>query len=562
MALQVWLPLLGNLENHGVSDITVSNNGATVNANGKIGSCYYFNGSSQWLEYSKTVGDLYSGDFSYAIWLKPTDKTRGIIFSEYSSAGASNVAFELTASLQVRLYWNGSPDIYATNCTLTQDVWTHVAITRSGNVAKFYINGVLTYTYSGTLSNKTTTACIRMGDDYRGGTSVSYQGYMNDARLYNHCLSDKEVKEIAKGLIAHYPLNGNGRSNKNYLKNSNFLQGTNGMEGYTVAGSTCTKQTDCMKVVSTSASSGFYTANYDSITTGDIATFSAWVKADSSMTIYIGVDGSGTGSCQSYTIGTTWQKISITKAKTTNNPQLRIYGNGTFYTKLLKYEIGSIATPWMPNQADALYSTMGYNSTSLKDTSGNKYNGTIGAVVYSTDTARNSVSTVFSSGVHGVIESLPSTTIYTFLWWGKFSSASAVMMWGYSNGNRLNLYLTGGYFYWNTNDGRNNPFSTISSTAYADNNWHHFAVTSDGTTTKLYIDGAFKANATTNRAVTGTTLYFNGWDSGSSYNFNGSLSDFRFYATCLSADDIKELYSTSASIDNKGTIYVYEFNEG
>ena len=207
MSLQVWLPLLGNLENHGVSDITVSNNGATVNANGKIGSCYYFNGSSQWLEYSKTVGDLYSGDFSYAIWLKPTDKTRGIIFSEYSSAGASNVAFELTASLQVRLYWNGSPDIYATNCTLTQDVWTHVAITRSGNVAKFYINGVLTYTYSGTLTNKTSTACIRMGDDYRGGTSVSYQGYMNDARLYNHCLSDKEVKEISRALVGHYKLN-------------------------------------------------------------------------------------------------------------------------------------------------------------------------------------------------------------------------------------------------------------------------------------------------------------------------------------------------------------------
>lgn len=206
MALQVWLPLLGNLENQGVSDITVSNNGATVNNNGKIGKCYYFNGSSQWLQFSKTVGDLYSGDFSYAIWLKPTDKTRGIIFSEYSSSGASNVAFELTASLQVRLYWNGSPDIYATNCTLTQDVWTHVAITRSGNVAKFYINGVLTYTYSGTLSNKTTTACIRMGDDYRGGTSVSYQGYMNDARLYNHCLSDKEVKEISRALVGHYKL--------------------------------------------------------------------------------------------------------------------------------------------------------------------------------------------------------------------------------------------------------------------------------------------------------------------------------------------------------------------
>lgn len=45
MALQVWLPLNGTLENKGLSNVTVTNNGATVDNNGKIGKCYSFNGN-------------------------------------------------------------------------------------------------------------------------------------------------------------------------------------------------------------------------------------------------------------------------------------------------------------------------------------------------------------------------------------------------------------------------------------------------------------------------------------------------------------------------------------
>jgi hypothetical protein len=46
MALRVWLPLNGTLENKGISDVTVTNNGATVDNNGKIGKCYSFNGTN------------------------------------------------------------------------------------------------------------------------------------------------------------------------------------------------------------------------------------------------------------------------------------------------------------------------------------------------------------------------------------------------------------------------------------------------------------------------------------------------------------------------------------
>ena len=40
MALKVWLPLNGSLENKGLSDTIVVNNNATVDSAGKIGQCY------------------------------------------------------------------------------------------------------------------------------------------------------------------------------------------------------------------------------------------------------------------------------------------------------------------------------------------------------------------------------------------------------------------------------------------------------------------------------------------------------------------------------------------
>ena len=220
MSLQVWLPLDGNLDNLGLrGDIVVSNTGATVNDSGKIGKCYYFNGSSQYLQLNKSLTDLYTKDFSWAIWLKPTDATRGIIFSEYSSTGASNVALELLANRQVRIYWNGSPDI-STGVTLTQDVWSHLAVVRNDNKIIVYVNGEQKFSNTYTLSARTSSSFIRLGDDYRGGTSVSYMGYMNDARIYDHALSAKEVKEIAKGLILHYKLDNNGLGNPNLALNS------------------------------------------------------------------------------------------------------------------------------------------------------------------------------------------------------------------------------------------------------------------------------------------------------------------------------------------------------
>ena len=205
-----------------------------------------------------------------------------------------------------------------------------------------------------------------------------------------------------------------------------------------------------------------------------------------------------------------------------------------------------------------------FNDDRIIDSSGyNNHGNRNGDISLSTSTPRYSYSTKFVSGSHinTTLNTSGFANSYTFSWWAKYSNYNGHMMWGFSDGNRLNLFMSSGNFYWNTGDGSNNPFN-VSASTYGDNQWHHFAVTGDGTTAKLYIDGEFKGNAKTYKSIKNTTIYMNGWDSGTSYNFNGQLSDFRLYATTLSADDIKRLYEVSASVSKNGSMLGYEMKEG
>lgn len=204
------------------------------------------------------------------------------------------------------------------------------------------------------------------------------------------------------------------------------------------------------------------------------------------------------------------------------------------------------------------------------DCSGFGNNGTkSGSITVSNNTGRYSSSYKFDTTSSKI--KLPAFSYsglansYSFAWWQK-NTSSGNMPWGFSDGNRLNLYHTTNLC-WNTGDGGGNPFKDSSGTAIpntrlCDSIWHHCVITGNGSTTKLYIDGIYAGAATTYKALTGTQIYISGWDTSTSYTFSGSnLSDFRIYATVLSDADIKELYNTSLSIDNVGNMYTYEFKE-
>ena len=87
-------------------------------------------------------------------------------------------------------------------------------------------------------------------------------------------------------------------------------------------------------------------------------------------------------------------------------------------------------------------------------------------------------------------------------------------------------------------------------------------MTGDGSKCKVYKDGVLWGEAKTYKSISGTTIYINGWDTSTSYSASYLLmSDFRIYATALSAEDIATLYRTSAHVDKLGGIHSFKFIE-
>lgn len=215
MALRVWLPLNRDLRNHGLENAAVTNNGATFSD-----GCANFNGDST-NRYYMSFNDAnfmnnYINHHSFSIggWVKTTT-TR-------DSWGIGNVIISLTYGVRLGVgsitafsLYNSSRTILCNANTITNDdKWHHVMGTYdiSDNKLRIYVDGVLKNTVSYT-SGETYTSSWNNGN-YIGVDPNSwskdfcyYQGSLYDIRIYDHALSKKEVAEISRGCILHYPCN-------------------------------------------------------------------------------------------------------------------------------------------------------------------------------------------------------------------------------------------------------------------------------------------------------------------------------------------------------------------
>lgn len=624
MSLQVWLPFVRDTNNQGVSSIApnITSTYGSITSNGKLGDCFHTTSTGD-IDTGYSV-DLTKTSVSLCGWFK---FNKAEIQAVVSTKTYTTSAVNATANLIGNNSYGGigicftTNNLYAdskvlsalnifgalrttspasnyttTTRTITFDEWIHICVVYDKDALKLfsYFNGQL---YATTNITAFTEAVVRdiyinYAHIYAGnGPACAIPYYCNDLRVYDHALSAKEIKELSKGLVAHYTLGGRGCDN--ILTNSTGYNGTTDWSGLISVATEndspyfITKRTDTTSTSRTFITHSTITSLVSSWVAGDKFTISGYYRVPSSETYQVNANlfirwvlSNGNNSDTNfYTPNTSavikdkWVRFETTLAVPANyeggtaNFYLSAFSQGlsTVHWKYIKLEKGSKATPWMPNSSDTEYNAMGYNDTTVYDSSGYIHNGSIlGALTSSSDSARYSVSIKFSNNSH-IYFTVPTTgyaNSYTFAWWGNTSNYTGHMMWGFSDGNRLNLFManSGNNFYLNTGDGANNPFGTVKPSVYR-NAWHHFVITGDGSVSKLYIDGEYKADATTYRALTGTTIYMNGWNNSATYNFDGSLSDFRIYATCLSADDIKELYQVGASIDRSGNMYAYELTE-
>ncbi len=87
---------------------------------------------------------------------------------------------------------------------------------------KIYFNGIKNTEYSTTIvPNFNNVSNVGISAAPNGDEPCSC--YLNDVRIYNHCLSNKEIEEIAKGLALHYKLDNNGMGGNNLAINTKTL---------------------------------------------------------------------------------------------------------------------------------------------------------------------------------------------------------------------------------------------------------------------------------------------------------------------------------------------------
>ena len=340
MSLKVWLPLDGDLHNQGISAYQVAEVGTTIDNSGKIGQCYSFNGTSSRITISNfSIGNIWS----YGAWIYAPTSSRSwegaIILNTNGGDTDMQLGFyTYPAGNKIQSTANGQ---YNSSISMTYGQWNHLFATFDGSNLKTYINGILVNTKTITNTQLTRTN-LTIGARCRGSSyDCFFSGKINDVRIYDHCLSAAEVKEIAQGLILHYKLN------DQYIESTTNLSNPNSMGGWNNSGTCVRNQNDTTlpkspsgsriySVTSTSAGSmaatmGTTIFNVPSKTlTCSIYCYLSGTQ-DSS-TVYIRstkTDGSiGSLEYNGSSNPTTWPKnqwIRLTKTLTTNNEATTIY---------------------------------------------------------------------------------------------------------------------------------------------------------------------------------------------------------------------------------------------
>lgn len=230
MSLVCWLPLNGDLHHYGCSTLNLTNN-VTFSTTGKIGEkC--LNSQLGWF----TVPEMDNKkQMSFAYWVKINEGTTTNwldTFSWYSTDGSS-----ATRSRQEFYYYNSDTQVMTTgvwyagssNSGLTQrkiGQWYHYAFTidYTTGISNFYVDGTLFKT----TTNVNKAHYIRPGASQFLLRESALNSSINDFRLYDHCLSAAEVREISQGLILHYKLDNitNGIQDSSGYNHNGIIHGT------------------------------------------------------------------------------------------------------------------------------------------------------------------------------------------------------------------------------------------------------------------------------------------------------------------------------------------------
>ena len=609
MSLKIWLPMNGNFENLGTSDITATATGTSWST-GIHGQCHAMSGRQV-----KVPFDGFKNTISICFWIYDGNSSywKDILsFGQYGNRlERIETSGDISNGYAYKWYVNdGGVALISTSSWCAQipkNAWTHVCIVADGSKCRWYINGVAQWNQDQLNSVADcigSTKELRISGRMDG--SNTYTGNIFDFRVYDHAISVKEVKALSQGLICHYKLSDlSGRKgNANLIVyNSATRRGGWG------SGSISTYDSNTIKLVSPTGWNTFMW-QVPSEYIGKNVTLSFWAKKISAETTSTSVnklqysnsnasnpyatgefnvlDANGT----SYTGGgnippnDVWIKYYIV-APLNSTGYLGVTvrcdpeSSGlktTYLLKEIKIEAGNTVTEWCPHTSEALYSTLGYNDNDVRDLSGYRHD----AVIMNTPVLTTAVTPIYDRAVYTNASGYIKSTQFAIT-----TIKQTVAMWvkPIKESTKTQHFMLGTFDSW-TNNGialyaddnttddrvyhyvyRGNSADTYGSfnVTLACGTWTHIAFTYDGSSIRYYKNGvltytkSYSGGSISHKCIYLGNSLFN--STPASETDSVCISDFRMYCSCLSDNDIYDLYKVRGSIDNKGCLHGYTMVE-
>ena len=153
---------------------------------GKTGSALYFDGENDYADCNTAANDISSVTGTVELWAK-ADSGGGFPF--HSNANTRTYIYRGVSGFSVS---KGDPMVSINFPNTPIGEWHHLVLTWDAGVFWGYQDGVLID--SKNFSSSSVASTVRIGQHGSGGKNNSFDGDIDDVRIYNRALSEEEVR--------------------------------------------------------------------------------------------------------------------------------------------------------------------------------------------------------------------------------------------------------------------------------------------------------------------------------------------------------------------------------
>ena len=182
---------------------------AVRTASGRFGNALKFDGVNEGVVVNNGNNSqslALSTGITLEAWVYPTAKMNGgrTIITKVQSPSDFTEAYRLaannTTNQPTSTIWAQSPVSSVDNTQIPANRWTHLATTYDGHYQTLYINGVLVDMRPQKGTIPTSNGALQIG--YNAAWGYTFEGYIDEVRIYNRALNNAEIIKDSKTAIS------------------------------------------------------------------------------------------------------------------------------------------------------------------------------------------------------------------------------------------------------------------------------------------------------------------------------------------------------------------------